>query len=296
MRILVPTDFSPLSDAALAHARVIGAGLGTSLHLLHVAAASSSPALAAATMSALRQRLTDDERDAGGLEGIAEGPDAAAEITDYAARAGIGLVVMGTHGRSGLAHLLVGSVAERVIRTAPCPVLTVHGAPAGPFRRILVPTDFSEPAEAAFEWARVMARRFGASLHLLHVLSDVRADGSFGADALADESPDARTLRLADARERLAHHLTAVDRAGLHATSEVILGPSASVVADYAGDNGFDLIVMGTHGRTGLAHLVIGSVAERVVRSAACPVLTTRAVRPALAPALMTIAAERAPA
>jgi nucleotide-binding universal stress UspA family protein len=203
------------------------------------------------------------------------------EIVTYARTADVDLIVMGTHGRTGLAHLLMGSIAEKVVRAAPCPVLTVHGArdvSAAGFRRILVPTDFGAASDTALHFGRILAGRFGASLHLMHVLEDLQVDQAIGPEVFATESPEARSARLRDARERLKHRISARDRGWLRATTEVLFGPPANMIADYAGDNDFDLIVMGTHGRKGMAHLLMGSVAERVVRTAACPVMTVHHV------------------
>lgn len=141
------------------------------------------------------------------------------------------------------------------------------------FTRVLVPTDFSAPSDVALDYARVMARHFGASLHLLHVIDDARLEGGIGAEGYV-ESPQARTARLNEALERISHRLTDEDRDSLRARSEVVFGVPAHAIVDYATDNGFDLIVMGTHGRSGIAHLLIGSVAELVVRGAPCPVMT----------------------
>jgi nucleotide-binding universal stress UspA family protein len=91
-------------------------------------------------------------------------------------------------------------------------------------------------------------------------------------------TPGTLTYLLSEAHERLAHRITTDDRSRFRATTEVIVGTAARVITDYANDNGYDLIVMGTHGRTGLAHVLVGSVAERVVREAACPVLTVHSV------------------
>lgn len=297
-RILVPTDFSPPSDAALAYARVLCAAFGASLHLLHVATERVLPPHAtgdadagAAALREIQRRLNADDRRRGVLGRVIEGPDPAAEIARYAGTTGSDLIVMGTHGRGGLAHLLIGSVAEKVVRTAPCPVLTVRRALRGPgvrFRRILVPTDFSDPSEGALDCARVMAGRFGASIHLLHVLEDLRVEGPLGAEVFVSESPETRSARLKDARERLAYRLMPQDRTERQATCEVIFGHCAGAIAEYAEDNGFDLIVMGTHGRTGLRRVIMGSVAERVVRNAPCPVLTTRTLCGDFEPAAIT--------
>ena len=142
------------------------------------------------------------------------------------------------------------------------------------FNRILVPTDFSAPSDVALEYARVMARQFDASLHILHVVEETSLDESPVPDALIPPSPEWRTARLHEALERLSHRITGEDRERFHAKSEVIFGKPAHAIVDYASDNGFDLIVMGTHGRAGIAHLLMGSVAELVVRGANCPVMT----------------------
>lgn len=287
-RLLVPIDFSAPSDAALDHARLFARAWGGALHLLHVTGdrtpppAGGDPHDEPAALRQIRDRLTDEDRQQRLTIRVVERAAPAEGILGYARTAGTDLIVMGTHGRSGVAHLLLGSVAETVVRGAPCPVLTVRHAPRGaaPFARILVPTDFSAPSDAALDLARIFQLRFGASIHLLHVLEDEQIAGPFGAEVFVTESPDARAARLRDARERLSHRISAVDQESRRVTSEILFGPTAGTIVHYAADTGFDLIVMGTHGRTGLAHLLMGSVAERVIRGAACPVMTTHGERP----------------
>ena len=128
------------------------------------------------------------------------------------------------------------------------------------FTRILVASDFSATSEAAIDCARELALRLGASLHLLHVVDD-----------------PAGAARRGDAEQGLAARLTPEDRRVLRATTDVLVGPVAPTIVEMASSRDADLIVMGTHGRSGLAHALIGSVAERVVRTADCPVLTVRA-------------------
>jgi nucleotide-binding universal stress UspA family protein len=144
------------------------------------------------------------------------------------------------------------------------------------FTRILVPTDFSAHSAAALDYARGLARRFGASLHLLHVVEDQFVTGPFGAEISTPHPPGTVNLLLDEARAALEQSLADEDRLVLHATGEAIVGTVARTIAQYAGDNRFDLIVMGTHGRSGISHFVMGSVAEHVVRTAPCPVLTVR--------------------
>ena len=146
------------------------------------------------------------------------------------------------------------------------------------FSRILVPTDFSPPSDAALEYARILAAKFDSTLQILHVIDDPTASSAFVADGFAPSTEDIRTGLLEQARTRLDHLMNLVDRSRYHAHADAVLGlPPASIV-DYATATGTSLIVMGTHGRTGLAHLLMGSVAEQVVRTAPCPVLTVRQV------------------
>ena len=141
--------------------------------------------------------------------------------------------------------------------------------------RILVPTDFSETADAALEYAFLLASRFDASVQLLHVLDDPFVTDGFSPEAYIAEAPTLRTAMLKDAQARLTHRAEARE-ATVTVTSEVLFGHGAKTIAEYAAERDADLIVMGTHGRTGVAHLLLGSVAERLVRIAPCPVLTVR--------------------
>jgi len=143
------------------------------------------------------------------------------------------------------------------------------------FTRILVPTDFSPPSNAALEYAKAVATRFGGSLHLLHVADDpYRA--ALAAEVYVPEVEGLRDEIVASALSRLKQQLTAADATALHATTAAIIGTPAWTIVEYATAHDIDLIVMGTHGRGGMAHLLMGSVAEHVLRTAPCPVLTVR--------------------
>ena len=134
-RILVPTDFSAPSEAALACGRELATRFDAALHLMHVAenpflraVAMDRRALEEAAVRWLQDRLTEVERRRGSVAIVEQSDEPANEILRYARSANIDLIVMGTHGRTGLARVVVGSVAEAVVRGAPCPVLTVHSA------------------------------------------------------------------------------------------------------------------------------------------------------------------------
>jgi|KBSMisStandDraft_5_1062788.scaffolds.fasta_scaffold133277_4 nucleotide-binding universal stress UspA family protein len=142
--------------------------------------------------------------------------------------------------------------------------------------RILVPTDFSAPADAALDYARDLARQFGASIHLVHVFDDPLTSGAFVGDGAVVMPFELREAAEAYAREQLdSRHVAHAGTLPGSATA-LLHGPPAKRLVEQAKEDKADLIVMATHGRTGLGHLLIGSVAERVVRMASCPVLTTR--------------------
>jgi nucleotide-binding universal stress UspA family protein len=139
---------------------------------------------------------------------------------------------------------------------------------------VLVATDFSETSDAALDYGREMARTFGSTLHVLHVADSVYL--MYGGETYTTVVPDLQEEVEAAARKRLEALLEHEDSA-LHVKPAVVaaISPAAAIV-DYAGQHEIDLIVMGTHGRGAFSHLIMGSVAETIVRSAVCPVLTVR--------------------
>ena len=317
-RILVPTDFSDTSKEAFTYAKTLANRFDASLHLAHAfedpfTAAAFSELYAPLPLEFRNRLVTETERrlaewlpadERRRLCGTAEiiyGPPART-ITAYAGKLRADLIVMGTHGRGGMSHLLLGSVAERVVREAPCPVVTVREAPPRGVRRILVPTDFSDTADAALDHALLFAARFGASLQLLHVLADPFVTEGLAGEAYIAEAPVLRSALLQEAQNRLAQRVAPLKNTGkyegwpgqIRVDAEVFFGHGARTIADYA--EGFDLVVMGTHGRTGIAHLVMGSVAEKLVRTAPCPVLTVRPARVATEHAELVYDVEHLPA
>jgi nucleotide-binding universal stress UspA family protein len=142
--------------------------------------------------------------------------------------------------------------------------------------RILVATDFGEAAEAALGYGRALSRVFGASLTVLHVAEDLLT-ASFGIEGYVGGYPDFQRSIEEGARKQLDALLTEQDRTDLGAIAVLrTSGSPALTIVNYARDINADLIIMGTHGRGAMAHLLMGSVAERVVRTASCPVLTVK--------------------
>jgi len=208
-------------------------------------------------------------------------------INELAEELDADLVVVGTRGLTGFRHLLLGSTAERIVQKSPAPVLSVHpsdGEPSESPRTILVPTDFSEDAEAALDVAwRALSPPAGAEahpggaprvvlLHVFHVPAEYRSYGPAGSFFEFTEELSA-TLN-----ERLAALAQPFRDEGFTVDWIIAEGTPAEVIVREAAERGVDLIAMGTHGRSGLAHLLLGSTAERVVQHAECPVLTVRCV------------------
>lgn len=287
-QILCATDLSDASEPAWQEAQRLGGVCEADILVLHVVA----PVVVAAEgyfPAAAYQDLVDaTHRDAHArldrllgtadprlkLRSRVEAGAAAQRILEVAREEAADLVVMGTHGRSGLGRLVMGSVADRVVRQATCPVVTVRARPAGaPSRslaRICYATDFSPAARAAWAPARMLAELTGAEVDVLHVTLQPVADRHL---------TPALVGRMALALEE--HGRAEVERflrtAGLPRERVHVLmgrGVVADQVVHWAGARSADLIVMGTHGWSGLLRWMLGSVAQRVVQTAPCPVLT----------------------
>ena len=183
------------------------------------------------------------------------------------------LIVIGTHGFTGLRHLFLGSTAERVIRHAPCSVLVVRkqtGRNAKPFfkpKKILVPTDFSKLSAQAHQSAVALARQYQSQLHLLYV---VPADYDLMDYARhAAEEKKAGQKKLGEMSKKLTTKKISVK-------TEIRNGRPATEITDACRELGSDLIAISTHGRTGWDHVFLGSTTEEVVRHSLCPVLVVR--------------------
>ena len=284
-KIMCPTDFSAGSKHAL---RVAIRLANESDGELVIAHAWHLPALAIGNefllpADAVRTMLADEER---GLEQAAR--DARelgakrvttvfltgvpwTEIVDTVRNdPAFDLIVIGTHGRTGLPRVLLGSVAEKVIRHAPCCVLATR-PPGGlePFDRILVPIDFSDSAHHTAELAAGLAKPKGRGITLLHVIEiPTTFSGELPEDALLQQIDRRASQRV----EKMAEIL----RAKVTVPVETIIQighPGAQILTLLDDDRSYDLVVMGSHGRTGMRRVILGSVAEKVVRHASCPVL-----------------------
>lgn len=201
---------------------------------------------------------------------------AANGVADVARRHHADLLVAGTRGRTGWKRALLGSTAARLLREAPCPVLTVHrndGAEPRPVRTVLVPTDFSQDAGLAADAAlRLLGPTGERRLILLHAYRVPVEAMHLPAQVLMEAIRSAAET----ARGSLDALATKLRRPGLTIEPMARQGYPPDVVVEQATLAGADLIAMGTHGRSGLGRLVLGSTAERVLATAPCPVLTVR--------------------
>ncbi|WP_254545990.1 universal stress protein [Halomarina pelagica] len=194
-------------------------------------------------------------------------------VVDHVNERGIDLVAMGRRGRTGLGERLLGSVTEPVLRGSDAPVLTVGGdADAGGYENVLVPTDGSGIAERAAPYGADLARRYGATLHLLNVVDVQREGGLFnagGVDAAFVERLEERGREKVD---RLAERVRETDPDAEPRTAVVRGAPHVGIL-EYADANDVDLVVMSSEGESNLAWQLLGSVADRVLRTVEVPVL-----------------------
>jgi len=290
-RILCPIDLSDFSQPALACAVALGQTYGADVTVLHVFATWLPPASLTTVpgwmmhVPEARESLANELRALlapYAVSGVAlhlqtaEG-DAASEIVRCAGDLEMDLIVMGTHGRSGFDRFTLGSVAEKVVRKASCPVLTLPpGARRTPsevaFRNILCPVDFSTYSERALDFAVSLAARVDGTVTALHVV-----------EALDDEQELYRPDDIAELRRRQcqAAQTALQDVIATHADAQrvkelIALGRPHREILRVAADQASDLIVIGVRGRGAIDITLFGSTTNQVVRRAACPVVTIR--------------------
>lgn len=297
-QILVPTDGSEHAAVAAEHALAVGRALGARVHAISAVDVQGRAGVfdAGGVGQEFRGRLEREceialervrtlaEPDDNLRREMVDG-DPVDAISAYVDAHDIDLIVMGTHGRTGISRHVAGSVTEAVLRTVDVPVVTVQasetdevseaetaaetGGTPGQYEEVLLPTDGSAAAEAAVEYGLPLAGIADARVHVVSVvdLSDVAASssGSVATEVLDRLHDDAET-----AVERVAEQAAAD---GFETERTVLEGFPARDLLEYAADNDVDLITMGTHGRTGVSRFLLGSTAERVIRHATAPVL-----------------------
>lgn len=289
--ILVARDFSSVSNRALRHGLALAARTGARLHILHAevlhdhSEGEERPAPAQGLddlRTALKETgdLSAEALDAVSVvEVVRRDVAPAPAILRYAADEEVDLLVMGTHGRRGPSRVLLGSVAEEVVRRARQPVLTVRGeegpsAPPETLARILVPVDFSDYSRKALRHAREWASLYGARIDVLHVIEETLHPAFYvgGVRSIYDAEPN-----IEDKVRRKLEEFVGQNGADQTPRVHVMPGSAASAISEFVEEQGIDLVCMSTHGRTGMERFFLGSVAEKVVRHVRCPVLTVKA-------------------
>jgi nucleotide-binding universal stress UspA family protein len=291
-RVLVPTDFSQTSIHAIDLAKIICREFQANLNIIHARVPyNDNPHGIDAEIENIKQyennieeallvrlnNLSGREDDITTIEhNVIRGISSHAAILDYMTDNPADLIVMGTHGHGGFAHFLLGSVAEMLVRYAPCPVITLHADSKIIERpkKILVPFDFSDLSRKAFHYAVNFARKFNSDIDLLYVIdTDVHpALYAWGMKSIAQMIPDIK--------ERVSGSLNDLitnERAGrLMINRHFVDGKPSREILKFSKENKNDLIVIGTHGRHGVDKFLLGSVTEKVVRLASCSVLTVK--------------------
>ncbi|NJD10188.1 MAG: universal stress protein [Gemmatimonadetes bacterium] len=297
VNILLPLDGSAFSEHAYPAALELARQLGAKLHLVHVheppvpLPSDGSPLVEAELSESLRGQEEEYLRALAGrcmeTAGVAtrtellEGPVATA-LASYIHEIEIDLVVMSTHGRSGISRAWVGSVADAVVRRAAVPVLLLrphdHHAPEPlACRHVLVPLDGSALAEGILAPLELLCRVFSPRFTLLRVVPPLQIETGGTGPAVLTQSPAAVERAAAAAHEYLETVAATWRAAGASVDTAVqVHGIPAVAILDYAGTHSVDLVAMATHGRGGWSRVALGSVADKVMRGTLMPVLLYR--------------------
>ncbi|MFW5923987.1 MAG: universal stress protein [archaeon] len=279
--ILVPTDGSEDAERALEHAIVVAKAFDATVHGIYVLNVTYVADFEGGVES--ESVVTALEREGESALEVVEsrceesGVDVTTEllegrpsyrISEYAADHGIDLVTMGTHGRSGVSRLLLGSVTESVVRRSKRPVLTIPSdapAPDESYDDVLVASDGSTDAKHAVETAVGIASGFDAKIHGVYVV-----DGTFTRNQMIDD------ILEAEGRKAMDDVASKAGTAGLDSTTTILEGVPHEELLEYGSDHDVDLIVVGSHGKGAIERTFLGSVSERTIRTANRPVLVTR--------------------
>lgn len=289
-KILVPIDFSEYSERAFSYALAVSGQFGSQLTLVNIDELFRSVypedgmqlynpeetvrkriELIQSQLQKYIQRAA--EKNIPATYAIVRGDSVSEKLLEHIGQNQYDMVVMGTHGRTGLKHVFLGSIAEKIVRLSPAPVLTIHECvDCFKVKKILVPIDFSAYSLQALEYAKSIANSLGAEITVMHVIERVIYPAFYpeGYYPLVDFEPKLQGQML----ESLDTFLKQIP--DFTADKVVTAGRPSDEIVQYAGNNKFDLVIMATRGLSGLQHLIVGSTAERIVRLSPIPVLTVR--------------------
>ena len=282
-KILVPLDGSEEAESVLPYLRDSAPRFGSHVHILGVGIGIKTRRVNQLLEDYIKGIANGFQGDNIKAEPIIRYGNAADKILDFAVEKKIDLIIMATHGRSGITRWWMGSVAEKVISEATSPVLLVRSkrpsktGAAGKLHflhKILAPLDGSDIGESALPYVETLAINSQASVDLLQIVSPPST-----VESSLLGGPDWRNFIKAmhDAGENYLKSINSrLSDNGVKSTYEVVTGDPADKIVEYAEDKRISLIAMSTHGRTGLARWVLGSVADKVLHGARIPILLVR--------------------
>ena len=291
-RILYATDLSSISEPAWHEAKQLGRLFGAEILLVHVVPFVMLPTEGYFPPEVYDELIQNARREAeagfdrllGSVAGsglnvrirLEDGGPPASRILEVATQEAVDLLVVGTHSRTGLQRVILGSVADRIVRQATCPVLTVRPmpererAPRHEIRRICYATDFSPTARAAWPWVIAIASAAGAEVDLVHVTFEPVADRHLPAETIGRMAQFLQEQGRIEVERFLERSTLPRERIHVHLSP----GVAGEQIVHQAQERTVDLIVMGTHGWSGIVRWMLGSVAQYVIQAASCPVLT----------------------
>jgi nucleotide-binding universal stress UspA family protein len=280
--VLVATDFSPAATAAIERAVRLPIAPGSTLTILHVVAPGSrredyaeaqqairdvASAAGESAAAAGRKDMKLASRVVGGIPFV--------EIIREARRGQDELIVIGRHGRRAFREILLGSTAERVIRKGDGSILVVAARPAAPYERPLVAIDCSDTSRSALTLAWQLKDPSLQTLEVVHAYELVAESALKRAGILGDAVLEYQQQARQQVQTAVDTFLAAAEVAG-SANAVLEAGDARQVILDVAARRASDLLALGTHGRSGLTHVLLGSVAEAVIRAATCDVVVAR--------------------
>ncbi len=281
--ILVPLDGSGEAESVIPYLRDLAPRFSSRVHVLGIGMGRKARRVNRLLEDYVNRIAHELQSDNVKAEAVTRYGIAADKILDFTTENDIDLIIMATHGRSGITRWWMGSVAEKVISEATAPVLLIRSkrprktGAAGKLNflhKILAPLDGSDIGEAALTYVESLAINSGASISLLQVVSP---PGTVEASLLG--GPDWRKFvkAMQDAgKDYLKAIAEKLSSKGIKPTYEVVAGDPAEKIVEYADNNSVSLIAMSTHGRTGLTRWVLGSIADKVLHSARIPILLVR--------------------
>jgi nucleotide-binding universal stress UspA family protein len=282
--VLVPTDFTRGAEVALGRALRLPLRPEGRLHVLHVMPSNVSADAVAETRGEAERRMEAFVSEVGaasvpGLRVTTEvlSGTAFVEIVRCSRTIGADLIVMGRHGRRAIRDMFIGSTAARVVRKGSVPVLLVNTRPTRPYQNVLVATDYSDASHVTVELTLRLVDRVTAKIHLVHAYQ-VPFERHLTRHVAARDHTEYRKQYKRTAESAMRDFL-APHRDDARWKAAVRAGDPRVVILGEAKRRHVDLISIGTHGRAGVSHALLGSVAEWVIEAGRCDVLVARPVR-----------------